>query len=308
MKYSKLALYGLLGFVFQFSLRGQIDISNVPFTYSQNFDVFGINNSPWSNNMTPFPGWYYVYATDGMGSSDIFGLVADDGSNPLVVPKNYGSNGSLDRALGGVNGMLGPQHLDWFYGARFHNSTAFSVSNITISYRGEQWTQNNAMPQTLRFFYRIGGSDFLANNTGWTALSLFDFVSPRTGVTLALDGNALPNRKLFSVNSAVFPNPIVIPANGEFWIRWAQSDNLNNGQGLAIDDFSIDFSTNGFNVNPNPTNNAPVSFSDIQLSLKKPKFDKTLRFKGTSGFSFKTHVLATVRHQLKCLTPLSLQE
>lgn len=292
-----LLIFSLVFLASQFEANAQIPIPTIPFDYTQNFNSLGSNDVAWVNNNT-LQGWYSVFSTNGAGTIVTPLLDSDDGNGSSAFARNYGQNGSLDRALGSLNGIAGPFDFDMFYGARFTNTTPFNIDNISISYTGEQWRQGNAMPQTLRFFYRLdGGTNFLANNTGWTSLNLLDFVSPKTGASTALNGNALSNKQTVSANSAIFPNPIIIAPNQEFWIRWAHNDSIVPGHGLAIDDVSITFNTNTPfvpNPNPDPTNTIPVSFNDIQLNLKKPKLTKTLRFNGVSGFPFKAHILSTI--------------
>lgn len=293
MKHLKLTFYSLVVFIFQFSLKAQINIPNLPFQYNQNFDSFGINNvNPWINDST-IPGWYVVHSNNGTGTTAPAFLFVDDGNGGLSFIFNFGTMNAPDRTLGSSNGDFVGTDLDWFYGAHFRNTSPVAINNITITYIGEQWHRSGMTPQTLRFFYRVGGNDFLANNTGWTALNLFDFVSPQTGAVSALNGNNVANQQTITANSTVFPNPITILPNEDFWIRWVHEDNLISGHGLGIDDFQITFTTNVIN-NPNPTNEVATFFSDIQLDIKKPKLTKTLKFKGANGFPFKTRILATI--------------
>ena len=110
-------------------------------------------------------------------------------------------NPVTDRALGSIaSGTPG----NFAYGVRFQNDTAQAITNITISYTGEQWRNGgNTATQTLAFSYFISNnpitSSDAADANAWVAFTALNFNTPTVGATAtALDGNAAANRQVFS--------------------------------------------------------------------------------------------------------------
>lgn len=266
-----------------FAHLGQSQISitgNLPQNYTQNFDdALGTNTVAWANEVT-IPGWSIVRSTNNVDTGPVTQVVESDGNFPfLFIPGalNLGTTADPDRALGARPGVffLDPSlaNQEFFYGARFVNNTLGTITNVNISYNGEQWRDNNATPQTINFFYREGGTDFIGdtNNVGWTALSSLDFTSPNNaGMNVAVDGNAPGNRTALNDNISVNIAP------GEtFWIRWADIVDDGLGDHLSIDDVNITF--NG--INP------PPALTGVTIELKKPKVGKKLKLKTSKGIN-----------------------
>ena len=152
-------------------------------------------------------------------------------------------NPVTDRALGSIgSGTPG----NFAYGVRFQNDTALAITNITISYTGEQWRNGgNTAVQTLAFSYFIStapitGSDAAGVNA-WVPFADLDFKSPTVGATAsALDGNDPANRQVFT--GVLLPNVIVFPGQ-EIFLRWFDPNDSGNDHALAIDDLTISFTS-----------------------------------------------------------------
>ncbi|MBX7158369.1 MAG: hypothetical protein K1X66_08305 [Verrucomicrobiae bacterium] len=270
-----------------FAHLGQSQISitgSLPQNYTQDFDSLGTNTVPWANEST-IAGWSYVRSTNGLDAGVVSQLVESDGTFPfLFTPAalNLGTTADADRALGSRPGFFILDQItnEFFYGARFVNNSLGTITNVNVSYNGEQWRDNNATPHVINFFYRLGGSDFLGdtNNIGWTAFPALDFTSPNNaGMNVTVDGNAPGNRTALNANISLNIAP------GEtFWIRWADLFDAGVGDHLAIDDVNITF--NG--INP-----APV-LGGVSIELKKPKVGKKLKFKSSKGFKLKAFVFS----------------
>lgn len=248
----------------------QVPVNAVPSTYTQDFDSFDTNDVVWTDNSV-LQGWFIAKP-----NGPVTNLVASDGSIISTEVYNYGSDGDSDRALGSIAGF----NEDTFYGVQFTNSSILTITNVNISFAGEQWRASvNSGAQTIEFFYRVGGTDFPTNNVGWTPVTTLNFTSPQTNQNVFKDGNDPANRVLVATNIAVTVAP-----GQTLWLRWSDLDNpVETDHGLGIDDLSVQFQGNGGLV-------APLNAT---VELKKPKLDKSLNFKGSKGFPFKALVKTT---------------
>ncbi len=239
----------------------QAGSAQVPFSvgyYSQNFDSLatdGTANS-WVDNFT-LPGWYAARSTNGL-SIGITTYRASDGSTNTGALYSFGVagvNDVTDRALGSIASNSAGAIA---YGVRFTNDTGKAITNLTITYTGEQWRNGgNAASQTLAFSYRISSSPITdpdpGNTNTWTAVSALDFVSPTVGTNAsALDGNLATNRQAFS--NVLLPGAVVLPGQ-EIFLRWFDANDVGNDHALAVDDLSVAFTAAGGNfvywINPN---------------------------------------------------------
>ena len=252
----------------------QVAITNLPATYTQDFDSFGTNNVAWTDNVTLL-GWFLIRETGAVTN-----LILSAGGNPSAEFFSYGTiiPPDSDRALGSI----ADANDTAFHGLQFINSSASIITNVSVTYDGEQWRDNSLgdmLPDTLQFFYRVGGTDFLAdtNNVGWTAVSALDFISPQNlgGAGTAVDGNNLTNR----VADITANIPITVSPGQEVWLRWFDEDDVDADNGLAIDNLSVQFQG--------------VEVLNSSVELKKPKLDKPLKFKGSKGFPFQALIKTT---------------
>ena len=259
--------------------QAQISITGpFPQNYSQDFDTLGTNNvDPWTDNST-IPGWLFVRSTNGIDAGSMPSLFASDGGLAIAIAFNFGTTNAIDRALGSRSLVLGGVSYEVFYGARFSNDSDSIITNISLAYTGEQWRDAVPAAQTIGFFYRVGGTDFLGDpdNTGWTAVPILDFTSPQTtGADTALNGNAPANRSPISGELSVY----ILPGE-EFWMRWADTFDTNvDDHYLGIDDVDITFS------------GTPL-LSGVTIDLKKPKVGRKLKFKETKGFKVKGYIIS----------------
>ena len=159
----------------------------------------------------------------------------------------------------------------FFYGARFINNTLGTITNVNISYTGEQWRDSVANAQTINFFHRVGGPDFPGDvaNVGWIADTALDFTSPQImGGGIVLDGNVPANQVDVAGNISVN-----VPPGEVFWIRWVDLNDTGSEHFLGIDDLNITF--NG--INPAP------ALDGVTIIKLKPKTTKKLVVKTGTG-------------------------
>ncbi|MEZ5405287.1 MAG: hypothetical protein R3F23_03645 [Verrucomicrobiia bacterium] len=277
----------LLGFVDSRLSQAQIVITDVVQVYNENFTVLTPANTPWVNNFS-VPGWYLIQETNNINA-----LLVNDGSISIPNIYNFGINADANRSLG----ALSAPSQSAFMGLRFTNASDLIIKQINLSYVGKQWRRGEmAGVQKLQLFFRKGGTNFLAdtNNLDWTAQPTVDFTSPQTNSFSAILNGNNPTNQTFISNSLA---GISIVPGEEFWLRWFFPSPVQFGHGLAIDDVAVSFSGISNIINPGPTNNnginSVLSLLDVNLNLKKPKANKTLRFKGVNGFPIKGQIFAT---------------
>jgi hypothetical protein len=222
-------------------------------TYSTNFDGLASSGTvAWADNST-LTGWYAAKQKAGA----ITTYTAGTGADSTAGLHSFGASGSTstNRALGS---LVTSTPGDIAYGIRFTNDTTLVVSNLTISYSGEQWRRNNNTNnlQTLAFSYVISNSaitnaDPLGTNYSWIAFTNLDFISPQTngtGATASFDGHNATNSHLFS--NILLPTVLVLPGQ-EFFFRWLDiDDSTGTDHSLAIDDFTLTFITIAVANNP----------------------------------------------------------
>ena len=116
----------------------------------------------------------------------------------------------------------------------FTNATGNSLLGFTLSYTGEQWRNGGSgIVNTLVMQVSTDGTNFTTIGSG------FNFASPINSTTSgALDGNAAANRTTGIGGSYTLGAPI---GTGTVYLRWADGDDKGSDDGLAIDDFAINF-------------------------------------------------------------------
>ncbi len=209
----------------------QVSLTTPGAAHTQNFNsLIDTGSATWTNNAT-IPGWFH--ARTGTGVS----IVANNGSSNAGNLYSYGS--TPDRALGSV-GSSNVAIGNLFWGIRLQNNTGVTITDLQVSYVGEQWRNSAATAQTVSFSYLVGTpavtgtlSEFQSPGVAVAALS---FTSPITGGTAgALDGNAAANRT--SISSTI--TGLSIPNGAEVMLRWSDPDHSGTDHGLSIDDLSI---------------------------------------------------------------------
>ena len=208
-------------------------------THVQNFDALATNGTanPWRDNSTLL-GWY---AAKSVAPTNITTYRASDGSDTAGALYSFGASASTERALGSIgSGSVGTIS----YGLGFTNDTGASVSNFVVSYTGEQWRDSSSFnTNTLTFWSRVNATAITnpepGTVTNWTAHPSLDFASPTvTGAGVAINGNAVTNRRVFA--SVPLPGLSVPPGHCVFF-RWQDPDNPGTDEGVAVDDLSVTF-------------------------------------------------------------------
>ncbi|NDK56306.1 T9SS type A sorting domain-containing protein [Pontibacter fetidus] len=218
-------------------------VSLNPFTknYTQNFDGLPLSGTgTWAHGTQYFPGWS-LFRTAPATST----ITAGTGSNNAGGLYSFGPAGSTDRALGSIASATSTVG-EFAWGLLIQNNTGQTITALHINFTGEQWrSARPATPQhTLSFWYATGADAAAFNlspksDAGWTNVKELDFLGPVFYATgSALDGNATANKRYLTVSI-----PVTIPDKGYVMLRWKDLDEFENDHGLAIDDFSMTWST-----------------------------------------------------------------
>lgn len=192
-------------------------------TYTQNFNELANSGT---SLLIP-TGWYF--SESGTNANDTYS--AGTGSNSAGDTYSFGSASSTDRALG----TLLSTALSSTIGAAFTNNTGSTVTELIISYTGEQWRLGATdREDRLNFQYSLDATSLTTGN--WTNLIQLDFIAPVTsGSTGALDGNISSNRTLISHTIT----GLNITDGSTFWIRWIDVNASGSDDGLGVDDFNL---------------------------------------------------------------------
>jgi hypothetical protein len=193
--------------------------------YEQNFNSLPTSGNSHAESTVP-QGWTFSEA--GSSANNMFG--ADGGTTTIGNTYSFGPTGSADRAFGELSSSI----LTATVGANFINMTGFVITQLSLSYNGEQWRlgAGDANIDRLDFQVSLNATSLITGT--WTDVDALDFAAPNNqGAAGPTNGNVLPNR-------TVFPSTVInttpIPNLGSFWIRWTSTDVLGNDDGLAIDD------------------------------------------------------------------------
>lgn len=244
----KLIIICALFFFFPFStILPQIFITGTP--YTQDFNTLA---NTGTSDVMPV-GWHFFES--GSGADGLY--TANHGSSTSGDTYSYGSEGDNDRALG----VRRTGTLVSTIGANFINNTGAEITQLYITYTGEQWRvgANRPDPDILSFQFSTDATSLSDGN--WTPVTQLDFSSPLVNTnTGAVDGNAPENR-----TTVAFTITGLSIANGSgFWIRWLDFDVSGTDDGLAVDDFTIDLNPPPvvFSMNPSSLNFGSVIIGD----------------------------------------------
>ena len=194
--------FGVLLLAMTTSSSGQIVLSSTT-PYNQNFNTL---RSTGTNTALP-AGWFLLETGTGANTS----YAADAGSSTTGNTFSYGATRNTERAFG----MLGSGTVQSQIGAYFINTTGATITQITISFTGEQW-RTGAVNRTdkLDFQYSLNATSLATGS--WTDADLLDFNGIPNGTVGAKNGNSASFRRTVT---APLTN-LSIPTNTTFFIKW----------------------------------------------------------------------------------------
>ncbi|MGM5469295.1 choice-of-anchor D domain-containing protein [Flavobacteriaceae bacterium LMO-SS05] len=204
---------------------GQISITGLGAgnTYTQDFNSLAIGGS---STLVPI-GW--SFSESGTNANTTYSAGA--GNSIAGDTYSFGIASNTERSFGGLqSGTLTPT-----IGVSFTNDTGTIITELTISYTGEQWRLGaTGRVDQLDFQYSLNATSLTTGT--WTDENNLDFTAPITAGTVgALDGNLVNNRtsKAFTITGLSIAN------GATFWLRWNDLNASGADDGLAVDDFSI---------------------------------------------------------------------
>lgn len=222
--------------------QNEVNLTGTP--YNENLNTLANSGS---SNFFPL-GWQILET--GTAATVNGSYTAGTGSGNAGDTYSYGAAASTERALGGLlSGTFTPT-----IGVAFINNTGNAITSLTITYTGEQWRLGTlARTDRLDFQYSV---DATALNTGtWTDVDALDFTAPvTTGTVGALDGNAAANRTTltFTITGLNIPN------GSKFMFRWNDLNATSSDDGLAVDDFSLTYTSGVANTATLSAGTAPA--------------------------------------------------
>lgn len=195
----------------------------------------------------PFPTGWYRYDDPTSSAKDTIRVTA--GSAQSGGFYSAGTGTSTDRAFG----LLFSQSVDPLYlGAKFVNNTGSAIISATVSYKCEQWRRgNNTLNRfdTLLFEYSYD-ADSLQRGSWTNVPSLLGRSKDSSTSVGSLDGNVVFRNVAGTISGLNIPN------GGTFWIRFNDKDLFGSDDILAVDDFSIAFTTGSLPACTTPAANA----------------------------------------------------
>jgi hypothetical protein len=220
---------------------GYVAYSTASSNYTQNFNTlpstglstaatngFGIgpyflNNNPV--NASTVLGWQYANQID----SDVR-ILTDNGSSLSGAVFSYGATSNTERAMG----VLASSSMLGAFGVTLENTTGVNLYTATVSFDGEQWRNGGSgASNQLKMQYNLGAANILSGT--WTDVPAAYFNSPVVSTTAgAVDGNAnaVPITATFILNGSWAPGQTLN-------IRWVDTNEAGNDDGIGIDNFSF---------------------------------------------------------------------
>ncbi len=204
---------------------GEKSIAQISLTggaYTQNFNSLA---NTGTSSVVP-AGW--AFSESGSGANTVY--TAGTGTGNTGDTYSFGT-AAADRAFGGLqSGSLIP-----IIGAQFTNNTGGTITDLSITYIGEQWRLGaTGRNDRMDFQYSTSATSIITGT--WTDENSLDFTAPNsTGTVGALDGNVAANRTSITLTIT----GLSITNGSTFWIRWNDLNASGADDGLGIDDFSI---------------------------------------------------------------------
>jgi len=235
MLFSSRTVLSLLVVVFSCSPAAADLVLNDLSDYTNNFDFLKTADklNAWNNDQATqtesgSPGWYWQKGTAS--------LTYEAGN--ATSPGAFSLGTSNDRAMGSYTGS-GNLNIAW--GIVFQNNSGQTISQIDVSYNGEQWRRADTTVDSLQFSFATSAAainDLVPTGgpspAGWTPEASLSFAAPLAPGTPAFFDPISPT----AVSSTIAVN---VP-NGQFLaLRWYDGDVAGNDAALGIDDLTVSF-------------------------------------------------------------------
>jgi hypothetical protein len=223
---------GVMGITWS-STQAQISLTTPTGPYNQDFNTLVASGSTPSSTLPT--GWLITETGTGAAADNMY--IPGNGSGTGGNTYSFGTGTNTDRALG----ILQSNTVLPTMGVFFTNNTNASIATITVTYTGEQWRLGTRGRYDFLEFQYSTNATSLSTGT-WTDVNELDFQTPDTTISVgARDGNASGFRQTitFTITGLSIPN------GSTFYFRWSDFPASGADDGLAIDDFSITYTTSG---------------------------------------------------------------
>ena len=198
-----------------------ISITSMTYSYSQNYNSLASSDT---SRILPL-GWYLSES----GTNADTTYTAGTGSSTTGDTYSFGSTSSNDRSLGGLQTST----LIPTFGVCFKNETGQTITQIPITYTGEQWRLGTlSREDKLDFQYSTNATRLTTGS--WIDIDDLDFIAPvKSGSVGVLNGNESTNRtEIFHIITG-----LNLLNGATIWFKWMDYDATSSDDGLAIDDF-----------------------------------------------------------------------
>lgn len=193
-------------------------------TYSQDFD--SLANSGTTNTALP-PGW----ALREQGSNANGQYRAADGAGNAGDTLSLGASGDSERAFGTLlSGSLAST-----LGVQLRNAGSSTITELQISYTGEQWRQG-AINRCDRLDAALSTNATALTDGDWTEVDALDFTAPKCETTTGgLNGNLAENQVAVSHTL----QGLSLAPGASLWMRWVDFNASGADDSLALDNVQI---------------------------------------------------------------------
>lgn len=255
---------------------GQISMTTTG-SHTQDFNTLessGTSNA-WTDNST-IANWYWQRTGSGTTYS------ASTGSINSGNAYSFGASSSSERAMGSV-GSGNVAAGNFASGVLLRNTSGQTITDIKITYTGEQWRAENNATQTISFYFKISSTIITAlspnNNSTWTAVTALNFSSPRNNISATLlVGNLAENKVTFSNIS--IPS-LSLAHNDYIMLKWDDPDHSGSDHGLSIDDVTISWTVPGGGSGPILAISGETSHGSVCPNLSANPITYTITNSGT---------------------------
>ena len=215
--------------------------------YSNDFDFLTSSQTkvPWNNDQATIsesgsPGWYWQHSASSSLTYDLGGA-SDPGAFALLDFSTAG-----DRALGSYTDEAGlGTILDVSWGLVLQNNTSQTISEVEVTFTGEQYRRATNSEDFLTFSFQTSASEITDLEpqevlpTGWQSESELDFKAPLEPISVAGGFKFFdPPYPSETLTETLLVN---LPAGYYLGLRWHDTNVAGEDAALAIDDLSLSF-------------------------------------------------------------------
>jgi len=195
-------------------------------SYTQTFNGLALNGdvNVWDDAAEPLLAWYAC-----LGNVPPNVYKAGKGTETAGALYAYGTEGNPDRALGAI---ASDGTGDIRFGVAFTNETGCPITNVTVTYTGEQWRCASNDVQSLVFGYCV------TNTVIPLTQGIYEWLP-----ALRFDAPHMTDMKAGAVTgegySVTAPLPVIVAPGNIVVLCWEDKNDAGTDHGLAVDDLVV---------------------------------------------------------------------